>query len=523
MTDINIAHDVYSVRDFGAKGDGITLDTTAIQAAIDRCTELGGGTVYFPVGTYLTGTIQLKDNVTLLFAPQGKLLGSTRLEDYRLEGESPGKNPVLALIVARNAHNIGLAGRGAVDGQGWAFPCGTEGFNAEDEDKAPSAEAKPRPFLIVFTNCQGIILRDLTLMNAACYTALIEEGRDLRIEGVRIDSRKNQNTDGFHLVACEDVFISNCHIDCGDDAFPLSKSAKNVVITNCVISTRWAAFRMGPWSTGVFKNITVSNCVVHHTYGCAIKLQMVEGGVLEDVLFDNLSIEHTTGPISIRLGGYLGWKLERKESLPIGKFRNVMFSNIRATVADNSYPLPHEVVRMPGEVRSCIHITGVPGHPVEGITFTNLHVTFPGGGTAEEAARTNVPELRDHYPEYHMFGTLPAYALYARHAREITLKNVTFDLASDDLRPAIVCDDVQNLELDGCRLAGSQEAESLIRLQETRGVFIHGSRPLNQVETFLRVEGVESDEILLDGNDLRKTRRVVDFATDVDERTVSIK
>jgi hypothetical protein len=513
---------IYSVRDFDAQGDGAALDTAAIQAAIDACTAQSGGVVLFPAGTYLTGTIQLKENVTLHFEPEAVLLGSTRLEDYVLAGQSPGSNPVLGLIVASDCRNIGLSGRGAVDGQGRAFPCGTEGFNAEDEDKAPAAEAKPRPFMLVFRNCQGVLLRDVTLKNAACYCGLLEDCRELRIDGVMVDNRQNQNTDGFHLVACENVFISNCHMDCGDDAFPLSKSAQNVVITNCVITSRWAAFRMGPYSTGVFKNITVSNCVIHNTYGCAVKLQMVEGGVLEDLLFDNLAIEHTTGPVSIRLGGYLGWKMERKESLPIGRFRNVRFSNIRATVADNSYPLPHEVVRMPGEVRSCINICGVPGHPVEGIAFSNVHITFPGGGTAEEAARRDVPELRDHYPEYHMYGTLPAYGLYARHASGLLLENITFDLASADLRPALVCDDVQDLELAGFRAQGSPGAESLVRLRDTRGAFIHGSRPLNEVETFLRVECPTSGEILLSGNDLRKAQKTVKVANGAGEGTVSV-
>ncbi len=498
-----------SVRAHGAVGDGKTLETAAIQSAIDACTRAGGGTVLFPAGKYLTGTIRIQDNVTLYFEPEARLLGSTNLADYGLTGQSPGNNPVLALIVADDVRRIGLAGRGTVDGQGWAFPCGTEGFNAEDEDKAPAGEAKPRPFLMVLRNCQGILLRDLTLANSACYAGLLEDCRELHIDGVWVDSRKNQNTDGFHLVGCENVFISNCHMDCGDDAFPLSRSARNVVITNCVITTRWAAFRMGPNSTGVFKNITVSNCVIHHTYGAAIKLQMVEGGLLENVLFDNLSIEHTTGPISIRLAGYLGWKLERKESLPTGKFRNVRFNNIRATVADNSYPLPHEVVRMPGEVRSCINITGLPDHPVEGITFSNVHITFPGGGTAEEASRLDVPEMKDHYPEYHMFGTLPAYAMYVRHARGITLHDVTFDLASDDLRPALVADDVQDLELDGFRAQGSPGASSLIRLCASRGVYIHGSRPLNDVETFISVEGDCRGEILLEGNDLRRAQHMI--------------
>lgn len=499
-----------SVHDFGAKGDGVTLDTRAIQAAIDACTAHGGGIVFFPAGAYLTGTIVLKDDVTLHLGPEATLLGSRNLDDYTMEGA-----PFLdghCLIYAKDARNIGLTGEGVVDGQGKAFPCGTEGFNAEDEDKAPRGQPHIRPFLVRLVGCRNLSITRLTMQNAACFCALLEDCRDIKIHAVKVDNRTNQNTDGFHFIGCENALISDCSMNCGDDAFPLSKSARNFVITNCVISSRWAAFRMGPYSTGTFKDIAISNCVIYDTYGCGVKLQMVEGGVMENITFDNLVMDHVTGPISIRLAGYLGWKLERKESLPTGKFRNVTFSNIRARVADNSYPLGHEVVRMPGELRSCINITGLPGHPVEGVTFSNVHITFPGGGTREEAARRDVPEMKDHYPEYHMFGTLPAYGLYARHTRGLTLHNVQFDLESPDLRPALVCDDVEDLELAAFRAQGSPEAECLIRLLQARQVFIHGCRPLGDVGTFVRVEGQECRGITLAANDVHRAQSAIELA-----------
>ncbi len=522
MNEILEQPNVFSVRDYGAVGDGVTMDTAAIQAAIDACHAASGGTVYFPAGTYHTGTLVLKDNVTLYFAPAAILLGSEDIAEYTVTLEKASSVQVHTLLFAQHAKDIGLAGLGAVDGQGKAFPCGTEGFNAEDEGKAPRGKAYPRPRLLDFHNCQGITIRDLTLKNAASWLARIEDSQDIHIEGVKVDNRQNQNTDGFHLVACENVFIANCDMNCGDDAFPLSKSAKNVVITNCIITSRWAAFRMGPSSTGVFKDIAISNCVIHDTYGCGIKLQMVEGGVMEDIVFDNLVMTNTTGPISIRLAGYLGWKLQRKESLPTGKFRNVLFSNIRATVPENSCPLEHEVVRMPGELRSCINITGLPGHPVEGVTFSNVHITFYGGGTAEEAARRDVPEMKDHYPEYHMFGTLPAYGLYVRHAAGLTLHNVRFELANPDLRPALVCEDVCDLELDAFRAMGNPEGE-MLRLSNVREVFIHGSRTLNPVGAFLRVEGAESRAIMLHGNDLRRAKNTAVFGDGLAEGIVEEK
>ena len=500
------AHSI-SVHDFGARGDGVSLDTPAIQSAIDACTAQGGGVVYLPPGNYLTGTITLKDNVTLHIGPNARLLGSTSLADY------PNMNSADALydaydyclLSARGARNIALTGEGCVDGQGAAFPYGSEGFNFEDEDAAASTQSFIRPMLIHFADCQNVTISKLTLQHAASWCCNLEKCKEMRIEGVHLFNRANQNNDGFDLTYCEDVTISDCHIDCGDDAIALKEGGIRIVVTNCIISTRWAAFRIGPEAHGVFRDIAVSNCVVYDTYGSAIKIQEVEGGVMENISFDNLVMNHVTGPISLRLGGYLGWKNERKESLPIGVLRNIRFSNIQATVADNAYPLPHEVPAFPGEKKSCISVTGVPGYFVENITFSGIRITFPGGGDHDDAHRI-VPELRDHYPEYHMFGTLPAYGMYLRHAKGITLENVTFDVASPDLRPALVCDDVEDLELANFRAAGNVE-EALLRLCDARQVYIHGCRPLGDVGLFLSVEGAASRGILLQANDLRRAAK----------------
>lgn len=507
------------LSEFGVVGDGSTLNTNAIQAAIDTVSKMGGGEIVFPAGKYLTGTIYLKDGVTLTFSANATLLGASEISQYP-EIISNDTTAHQALIIAENVQNIGLLGPGTINGQGWEFPCGTEGFNWEDEAKAPQGEAKPRPNLIHIERCEHVDIRNIGLRDSAAYNALVIDTRDLRIENVRIRSRSNQNTDGFHLAGCENVFISGCDIDCGDDAFPLSKSARNVVITNCIITTRWAAFRMGPWSTGVFENIAVSNCVVHNTYGCAIKLQEVEGGTMRNISFDNLVIEHTTGPISIRLGGYLGWKGERKESLPIGTFENVRFSNIRATVADNSYPMAHEVVRMPGEVRSCINITAVPGYYVRGVTLSNCHFTFPGGGTEEEAQR-RVPELRDHYPEYHMFGTLPAYGLYLRHVSGITLDHVTFDLESPDFRAALVGEDVLDLDLSHIRLSGTAGEGPALRFSGVKGASIHGCRLLSEAQVFLQLEGDGNESIRLTANDIREAKKEIDFTEVTGQKAIT--
>jgi hypothetical protein len=485
--------DFISVRDFGATGDGSTLDTTAIQTAIDTCASRDGGTVYFPPGRYLTGTILLKDNITLHLNPQAHLLGSTSLDDYPDHGN-------FSLLYAEGVHHVGLSGTGYIDGQGTAFPFGSEGFNFEDESVAPSNQTFIRPLLIHLKNCTNININELTLQHSASWCCHIENCQEVRIDGVHLLNRANQNNDGFDLTLCEDVMISNCHVDCGDDAFALKEGGKRIVITNCIISTRWSAFRIGPEARGVFRDIAVSNCVIYNTYGSGIKIQEVEGGIMEDFLFDNIVMNNVTGPISLRLGGYLGWKNERKESLPIGVLRNIRFSNIRAKVADNAYPLPHEVPPFPGECKSCVNVTGVPGFFIENITFNGVHITFPGGGSQDDAQRL-VPELRDHYPEYHMFGILPAYGLYVRHAKGIVLDDVCFDVESSDRRPALVCEDVEDLEIDRFRATAKFISTDLIRLNHTHHAYIHGSRPLSLVENF--IASTDSSDIFLSGNDLR--------------------
>jgi hypothetical protein len=424
---------VFSVRDFGATGDGVTPDTGAIQAAIDACTATGGGTVYLPPGNYLTGTITLKDNVTLHVGPSARLLGSTSLTDYpNIRRDAGGMFGLeyldYCLLHACGAHHITVTGEGIVDGQGAAFPYGTENFNFEDQASAIHQQSFIRPTLLRFADCHDVTISHLTFQHAASWCCNMEKCKELRIHGVHLVNRANQNNDGFDLNQCEDVMISDCHLDCGDDAIALQEGGLRIVVTNCVFTTRWSAVRLGPAAKGVFRDIAVSNCVIYDTYGAAVKIQEVEGGVMENISFDNLVMEHVTGPISLRLGGYLGWRNERKESLPIGVLRNIRFSNIRATVADDAYPLPHEVPAFPGEKKSCLNITGVPGYFVENVSFRGVHITFPGGGSREDARRA-VPELRDRYPEYHMFGTLPAYGIYLRHVKGLTFEDVTLDTA----------------------------------------------------------------------------------------------
>ncbi len=500
----------FSVRDFGARGDGITLDTAAIQAAIDACAASGGGLVVFGAGCYVSGTVFLRTGVTVRLEENAVLRGSTDtvlyyscdFADYPAEFSG-------SLVYAEDATGIGICGPGVIDGQGKSFPHGAENFNAEEMSKAGTAASYSRPVLVRFERCERITLDGITLTNAASMAVHCELCRDVRVTGVTVDNRVNQNTDGINFIGCEDVIVSDCRLSCGDDAIAIYKSARRMTVADCIISSRWAAFRIGPFSKGLFRDITVSNCLIHDTFGAAIKLQMVEGGVMENISFSNIVMENVTGPISLRLAGWLGWRRERTSSLPLGIMRNISFHGIRATVAADAHPLPHEGPRSPGETRSCISITGQPGHPITGISFSDVHVTFPGGGTREEAARDDIQEMPDAYPEYHMFGVLPAFGMYARHVHDLALRGVRFDLAAPDMRPAIFCDDANVVELTGFR--GQCDATvPLLRLRDGRDVFITNCWPVGPIGTFLRLEGERCRGIVMAGNNLRSASMQVE-------------
>lgn len=490
----------FDVVQFGAKGDGKQAATESIQKAIDACAAAGGGVVYVPKGEYLCLTLVLKSNVNLHLASAARIVATGRVEDYAGHG---------CMLFAQNARKIAVTGRGAVDGRGR----GTKG---------------QRYKIIHFDRCQDVSLTGVELRDSSEWCTHLSECRGVHIQALRIDSAVNANNDGFDIDSCQNLAISDCHLRCGDDAIALKTNTavpcRNITITNCIFTSRWAAFRFGPEAKGNFENIAVSNCVVHDTFGCGIKLQMNEGAKMKDIIFDNLVMDNVTGPISLRLANWVAGIIERggNENQRIGTFQNVMFSNIRARIAPRAEPSKFGSDDVfPGEERSCISITGLPGHPIEGITFSNVVLTFPGGGTVAEAARRDIPDLRDTYPEYFMFGVLPAYGLYAHHVRGLSLQDIRFELATTDLRPAIVCDDAEDLEISNFRAEGNVKAECLIRLQNSRGVFIHGSRPLSQVTTFVRVEGAQSRGVALTGNDLRLTAKPTEIGESAPESAVT--
>lgn len=501
---------IHNVRDFGAKGDGTTLETAQLQAAIDACAAEDGGTVLIPAGTFLTGTLELKSNVTLHIAAGGKLLGSGKGTDYHavdaipLHGDSTLEDGNWALLFAVDAKNITIEGPGTIDGQGAQFHSPVRGT------PPPSGMGGGRrPYHLLFYRCQNLRVRDLDLIDSAYHSVRVIQCKRVFMEGLYIHNRVNGNNDGFHFISAEHVAVSNCTVLSLDDACALFGSCRDVAVTNSYFSTRWSVFRFGG---GKASNIVVSNCVLHQVYGCPIKFHGTPGSSFENMSFSNLVFDDVTGPIHFSLGPRTPRKpnsgptpvdaLPQDTNEPPAIARNISFSNIHGTVTTNPGQMEETSLTShanPGEKHSCIALSAVAGASIERISFEDVHLTFGGGGTAEEAARRSLPEIAG---EYFMLGPLPAYGFYARNARAITLNNIRFETATPDLRPALIFDHVVDASLTGVTVEGNAEAESALRFQNSQQVLITAPRLLDNAKVFLQVEGSESARIVMDGGDL---------------------
>jgi hypothetical protein len=518
----------YNIRDFGAKGDGKTLDTAALQAAIDACTRDGGGTVLVPAGTFVIGTTELKSNVTLHLAASAVLLGSGDGKDYRaiaaipLSGDSTLGDGNWALLFAVEAKNITVEGQGTIDGQGHLF----NNYGRSDQPPPAGIFGPQRPYHLLFHRCRNVVVRDIELLRCAFHSIRVIQSERVRMEGLYIHNRVNVNNDGFHFISAKYVTISNCVLLVQDDACALFGSCQFVTVTNCVFSTRWSVFRFGG---GDVKNVSVSNCVIYETYGCPIK---VGAGrmTLENVSFSNLILQDVTGPISINFSGRGRNEDGGAPPVPEGFVRNVSFSNIRASVV--AAPQPERYTDMPtigrifpGEQHSCITLNGLDGVWIENVTFDDVHVTYAGGGSAELAAKRNIPQTTREY--FGVWGEEPlgppAYGLFARNVRGLTLHNVRFTVAEPDLRPAVVLDNVQDAAIHALNVQGNPAAESVLRFMKVKDALLTASRVLTEAAAFLQLEGEGNSNVIIDGGDLTKAASPVALKVGAKKGAVKVR
>jgi len=508
---------VFNVRDFGAKGDGSTLDTVAVQSAIDAAHKDHGGTVLVPAGTFVVGTLELKSNVTLHLAAQGRLLGSEKGEHYKAGNEIPPSNGNIVMISAANAENITIEGPGTIDGNGAKFFTGRGDMTGPGQNSAEGYFQ--RPHLLIFFRCKNLVLRDLFLTASAYHCVRILQCNQVNLNGVRIYNRVNLNNDGFHINSSRYVHISNCDIACQDDACALFGSNKFITVNNCTFSTRWSVFRFGG---GEAENIAVSNCVIYDTYGCPIKARFGGRSRFENISFSNLIMKNVTGPISIGLDSTRRNPNQNTAPPTKGVVRNVTFNGIRAIVVAHGKQhddLPWPQRFRPGETRQCIVLNGVGEDVLENISFHDVHVTYEGGGTTDEANR-EIPKMAG---EYFEIGTPPAYGMFARNVRGLTLDNVRFEAKTPDLRPAIVFENVSDGTINGLTAQGHANAEALLRFSNVRDVLLSAARVLTPAAAFVKLIGSGNDRITIDGGDISKATKALMLAEGATAKAVKLR
>jgi hypothetical protein len=512
---------IYNIRDYGAKGDGKTLDTAAIQKAIDACHSDKGGTVLFPAGEYVSGTLELKSNITLHLSAAAKLLGSPKREDYIAGNGVPSGNGNIVFLYAVKAENLSIEGKGTIDGNGAAF------YNGKGDNTGPGQNGVggnfDRPHLVILYQCNNVRLRDTFFTASAYHCFRILQCKQVHIDGVRIFNRVNKNNDGFHFSSCQYIHIVNSDVQCQDDACALFGSNKFVTITNCSFSTRWSIFRFGG---GESQNIAISNCLIYDTYGCPIKISAGRASI-ENFTFSNIIMRNVTGPIGIGFSGQSNNNNPNNTNAAKPFIRNISFNGIRATVVAqpvNHPDIPFEVSVREGEKNSCITLNAMGDHYLENISFTDIHVKYAGGGTAAQAAKRDVPKVAAEY-----FGVWdpapggpPAYGLYVRNVKGLSLHNIRFEYEQPDARPAVIFDNVQDATVTGLSAQGSTGTE-LLRFINSKDILLTAMKVLTPAATFLQVEGSASGNIIVDGGDLRKATQPLAFQNGAVKEAVYLK
>ncbi len=444
------AQNFYNVRSFGAAGNGIENDTHAINDAIRAASEKGGGTVYFPAGNYLSGSIHLANNIclfidqgaTIIAAPVSRENGYDNAETgttngYQDYGHSHWHN---SLIWGDSLHDVSIIGTGTIYGKGLY----------RDFVKGEQTANKS----IALFWCRNVIIRDITIYHGGWFAILATGVDNFTLDNVKMDT----NRDGVDIDCCQNVRVSNCTVNSPHDdgiclkssyALGFRRPTKNVTITNCQLSgfvegslldgtyrksdSSTDKFRpigrikFGTESNGGFINITISNCVFDYCSGLA--LESVDGALLQDVTITNISMRDIVrDPIFIRLGA----RMRGPKEIPIGQIRRITISNINVYNADPDY--------------ACT-INGLPGHDIEDVGLNHIRIYYKGGGSAPDSVFA-VPEKEKNYPEPGMFGIPPAYGFYIRHAGNIRMNDIELKTIDTDARPPFVFDDIKGIFLN---------------------------------------------------------------------------
>lgn len=452
LLSLNLSAKDYPAQDFGIQSDGKTLNSRSIQAAIDYISTHGGGRLVFSAGSYVSGTIYLKSNVTLHLESGASILGSNNPFDYI-------KDPVVnwqSLIFSIKQENIGITGSGMINGRG--FTTAINGLSNvhrgifKDALKYDRLQEGNRPQNIYFRECKNIVVKDITLKDPASWNQTYDQCQNLLVDNITVDSKSYWNNDGVDIVDCKDVIVRNSYFDVADDAICLKSHdvnavCENILVENCTARSSANGLKFGTASRGGFRNVTVKNLTIFDTYRSAITFAAVDGGFVENIVVDGVKSINTGNVIFLRIGDR--WTKGKKPYM-----KNVLIKNVYAEVplnkADAGYNYEGPIEDLPRNI-SPASIVGLPNYKIENVTIENVEIVYPGAGDPFYAKRgltskelDSIPEMPLAYPEFSQFKELPAWGFYLRHAKNITFNNVVFKAKKTDYRPAIVTDDVED-------------------------------------------------------------------------------
>ncbi|MCR2806308.1 glycoside hydrolase family 28 protein [Paenibacillus soyae] len=445
--------DLFHVKEYGAKGDGATVDTAAIQAAIDSCHEAGGGYVVLAGGTFVSGTIFLKSNVYLQINPSATLLANPDIGDYS-EGTHYNryvneKDMDKCLIYAEDASNIGVVGKGEINGNAEAFP--NEG-------------SIYRPMMMRFLRCRHIHVRDLRLHNSTAWTTAFLDSENIWCDSLDIRNDKRYNGDGLDYDGCQNVFVSNCKILGTDDNLCLQASSKdypmkNVHISNCHFTSTCAAVRIGLKSVGDISNVTIQNCTFENVWREGIKIECTEGGRISDIAAQGLVMRNVTRPIFIILNNRLdviGSSIGLDEMPEIGELERIMLSDIIATddeeMRSTHYRFTDDVMGSPSF--NGIRVDACESHPIRDLTIRNMTYTCIGGVNKEDipAHYPKVWDMRLEHPEEVSENYYPTWSrttfMDIRGVDRLELEGVRLRALNEDTRESYLIENCKTLNVD---------------------------------------------------------------------------
>ncbi len=435
----------YLITDFGAKQGTAALNTISINKAINACYKAGGGRVIIPAGIFRTGTILMKDKVELHLEMGSMLLASTDIKDfpeqplpaYRSQKDPGGWR---ALIYANEISNIAITGSGTIDGNG---------AQQKSDPTKLGSDRDGRPRNILFISCKFVRVEGINMRNSGIWNQHYLNCEDVVVDRINVYNHANKNNDGIDIDGCRRFVLSNSIFDTDDDGIVIkstgSAPVEDLVITNCIVSSFCNAIKTGTESTGGFRNISISNCIIKpsrnkekpifgNVKGIAgISLEIVDGGVMEGISISNISIEGTQCPLFVRLGNRARKHTEEAPQPPMGRMRNIVIDNI---VAYNT-----------GNFSSSI--TAIPGHYIENISLSNIQFSNIGGVKPGDYINDikGVKEAEDSYPQPTIWRELPSSGLFIRHVKNIQITGLMLNSENTDPRTPVIAEDVDGLQI----------------------------------------------------------------------------